>query len=375
MLKSPVRPVWAVTADDIAASFSDDYFSARNRFIDAAWAAGARLLSRPCPALGPGGQPLHMDAAWLGDPDATSVMVVSSGVHGVEGFAGSALQIDSLTRQVPPPGAAILHIHAVNPFGMAWNCLENETGVDLNRNFVDYAAPLPQNPLYDELDDVFMCPALTGPVREAAEAHRQAYIAHHGLEQYLRAAADGQRHRPGRFNFAGDAPAWSNTTLRDLVGDLTKNADRVGWVDVHTGLGDRGAGVMLVIEAGLATAMTARGWWGDFIAVPSDEFPFVPRGALVAAAPTLAPWAEVTAAALEFGTEPVERVAQSMIDRFRLTVFSSPDAPEAAQTMAEIEDCLAPGDPAWRRDVLGRGRQILEATLEGLRPGGSTRVV
>ena len=366
MLKSPPRRAWTVAASDLAEAFSEDYASARQRFVAAAQSAGAALTSYPCPALGPGGAELHMDAAWLGDADAASVMIVTSGVHGIEGFAGSAIQIDTLRRLTPPAGTAILNLHAVNPFGMAWTCLENETGVDLNRNFVDYDAPLPQNALYDELDDVFMCPDLAGPVREAADAHRDAYIARHGLERYLRAAADGQRHRPGRFNFAGDAPAWSNTAVRNAVAKLTRQARRIAWIDVHTGLGERGAGVMLVIQADDRTAAAASALWGDLIRIPSDDFPFAPQGALVAAASKMAPWAEVTAAALEFGTEPVARVAESMIERFRLTTFSSTDAPEAAQAMAEIEDCLAPGDTAWRRDVLGRGREIIDATLAGL---------
>lgn len=372
MLKSPPRRAWTIASGDLAEAFSEDYAAARRRFVAAAQAAGATLTSYLCPAAGPGGAELHMDAAWLGDADADSVMIVTSGVHGIEGFAGSALQIDTLRRRTPPAGTAILSLHAVNPFGMAWTCLENETGVDLNRNFVDYDAPLAQNELYDELDDIFMCPDLAGPVREAANAHRDAYIARHGLERYLRAAADGQRHRPGRFNFAGDAPAWSNTAVRDAVASLTRQAGRIAWVDVHTGLGERGAGVMLVIEADDRTAAAASALWGDIIRIPSDDFPFVPQGALVAAASKMTPWAEVTAGALEFGTEPVARVADSMIERFRLTAFSSPDAPEAAQAMAEIEDCLAPGDTAWRRDVLGRGREIIDATLAGLvahRPG------
>jgi len=366
VLKSPARHAWMVESSDIAFAFADDYFSSRDRFLRAADEAGATVTTLACPAVGPGDALLYMDAAWTGDPDAESLMIVTSGVHGIEGFAGTAIQIDTLGRRPPPPGVAILSIHAVNPYGMAWTCLENETGVDLNRNFVDYDAPLPQNDIYDELDEVFMCPDLAGPRRDAADARRAAYIAEHGLERYLRAAADGQRHRPGRFNFAGDAPAWSNLCLNNLVGGLARRARRIGWVDVHTGLGDRGAGVMLVIEADEAAARAAQAMWGDLIRIPSEDFPFSPKGALVAAAQAMTPWAEVVAGALEFGTEPVERVAQSMIDRFRLTAFSSVDAPEAAQAMAEIRACLAPSDEAWRRDVLGRGREIVDATLASL---------
>jgi hypothetical protein len=51
----------------------------------------------------------------------------SSGVHGVEGYAGSAVQIDFLrnyarrTSSCPlSPGDLALIVHAVNPHGMSW---------------------------------------------------------------------------------------------------------------------------------------------------------------------------------------------------------------------------------------------------------------
>ena len=112
-------------------AFAEDYFGARAKFLAAAKAVGARVTSAPCPAPGPGGETLTLDAAWPGDPAATRVMVVSSGGHGIEGFAGSAIQIDHLLRApAPPSGVAVLLIHAVNPYGMAWTCLETEDDVD-----------------------------------------------------------------------------------------------------------------------------------------------------------------------------------------------------------------------------------------------------
>ena len=69
---------------------------------------------------------------------------------GVEGFAGSAIQIQFLKERIGGPelprSFGVLLIHALNPYGFAHLRRANECNVDLNRNFVDFAQPLPENP-------------------------------------------------------------------------------------------------------------------------------------------------------------------------------------------------------------------------------------
>lgn len=67
-----------------AQSFSADYHEARDKFVASAQKAGATLRRYTCPAMGPHGETLYTDAAWLGDPNATKVLVTISGTHGVE---------------------------------------------------------------------------------------------------------------------------------------------------------------------------------------------------------------------------------------------------------------------------------------------------
>ena len=72
------------------------------------------------------------------------LVVHSSGVHGVEGFAGSGIQIAILSnfskteaaeaQSTDPDAPTIVLVHAVNPFGMAHFRRFNENNVDLNRN-------------------------------------------------------------------------------------------------------------------------------------------------------------------------------------------------------------------------------------------------
>ena len=117
--------------------FSPDYQTARSRFRDAATAAGAALHAIALGSHGPDGEALCVDIAWLGAARPRRVFMHTSGMHGVEAFTGSAVQL-ALLGAPPVPGAddALVLVHVLNPYGMAWLRRANENNVDLNRNFI-----------------------------------------------------------------------------------------------------------------------------------------------------------------------------------------------------------------------------------------------
>ena len=134
-----------------ADSFSNSYSEAREKFQEAVAAAGGRAESFKHPCFGPGGEELAADAVWFGPSDASRVLVLISGTHGVEGYCGSGAQIDWLRREefkLLPADTGVLIIHAINPYGFAWTRRVNEDNVDVNRNWVDFSAPPPANPGY-----------------------------------------------------------------------------------------------------------------------------------------------------------------------------------------------------------------------------------
>src|SRR5437868_6038091 len=97
--------------------FSGDYSTARRRFQDGAKRAGAALESLKMDAKGPSGEDLAIDIAYLGAEDPRRALLHSSGIHGVEGFAGSAIQLQLL--QDPPALAkdsALIIVHILNPY-------------------------------------------------------------------------------------------------------------------------------------------------------------------------------------------------------------------------------------------------------------------
>ena len=121
---------------DLETYFSPDYATARKRFRAAARAAGATLDAIALEARGPAGEDLTVDFARWGERDARRVLLHTSGLHGVEAYAGSAIQLAVLASPPEPPaGCALLLAHVLNPYGMAWRRRANEHNVDLNRNF------------------------------------------------------------------------------------------------------------------------------------------------------------------------------------------------------------------------------------------------
>src|SRR5437868_492059 len=103
---------------DGADYFSPDYRAARARFRATAAGCGASGETWPVRA-----EPddLTMDAAVSGADRPRRLVLVTGGLHGVEGFFGSAVQLaivtDVFTGWRPPAGAAVVLLHAVNPFG------------------------------------------------------------------------------------------------------------------------------------------------------------------------------------------------------------------------------------------------------------------
>jgi hypothetical protein len=117
--------------------FSENYEKARERFIKTANSAG--FLVTPIKIQ----DSLTMDiAVKKGAKDR--LLVHLSGVHGPEGFAGSAIQTSYMSLLNTPARQYIdstenpteIFVHAVNPYGFAFNRRVNEDNIDLNRNFL-----------------------------------------------------------------------------------------------------------------------------------------------------------------------------------------------------------------------------------------------
>jgi hypothetical protein len=351
-------------------AFSESYREARGKFLDAARTVGARVTSYPHPA---GGE-LHLDVAVLGAADAPHILVVGSGTHGVEGFAGSAAQTAWLREaRQPPSGAALVLFHAHNPWGFEQRTRVTEENVDLNRNFVDFRAPPPINAGYAEVH-----PHITPETWDEASVASvfrwlDAYRERVGEKAFSTAFNGGQySHADGIF-YGGTRAQWANTAFRRAVRDQAGGARRTALVDLHTGIGPYGEHVFVGFQVpGSPAWERCRAWWGER-AVNGQGITHAAladyTGVLSEAFAAELPHAETTTTVVEFGTRPRREMQRASMAQRWLRVHGARDPRRAAQVQAEYVEAFYPADARWRQAVLERGREVIAAGLAGIGAG------
>ncbi len=220
------------------------YDECRARFRHSAAAAGVTVASHPISAPGREGQRLTVDVAQIGAADPQRVLLVLSGVHGVEGFVGSALQCELLDRTNAtelPDDVAVVLVHAVNPWGMSWWRRQNESNVDLNRNWGRDRMQPAANAAYDEIHPL-ACPDTPElPTVDTLMATLATVVADRGVDWVRDAITAGQYTQPDGLHFGGHRTEESTAIVERVVGDRLSGADRVLTVDLHTGHGPSGA--------------------------------------------------------------------------------------------------------------------------------------
>jgi len=156
---------------------------------------------------------------------------------------------------------AVLYIHALNPYGFSHIRRVTHENVDLNRNFQDFAQPLPTNEAYRALHSLLLPP--DWPPGHENLAATQKFISEKGMTAFQAAVTRGQHEFADGLFFGGTAPTWSNTTLRHVLRTHGRQAARIAWIDIHTGLGPSGVGERIFACKDDSTALArARQWWG-----------------------------------------------------------------------------------------------------------------
>jgi hypothetical protein len=357
-------------------SFSGTYEEARRKFIAAAEAAGLAVESKVHPLRGAQGEELAMDIAREGPSDAANVLVTTSACHGVEGFCGSGVQVAMLRdaswrARARERGIAVVHVHALNPYGFSHMGRTTHENVDINRNFHDFAQALPDNAGYRELHPLLVPEQWPAPPEN--ETAIAAYVAARG-EPALQAAITGGQHEfaDGLF-FGGRAPSWSNAALREVLREQGGRAAKLAWIDFHTGLGARGVGERIYAGPNEAESIArARAWWDGGGKTPvtsifdgSSTSAFL-TGLMVQAAYEECPLAEITSIALEYGTVPIQETIMALRSEQWLKRHPEADPAFAAQLKQRIRDTFYIDTPEWKQQVLAQARQAMWQAVDGL---------
>lgn len=324
-------------------------------------------LSYPCNGNGAEGEQLATDTVWIGSPDTPNVLVLIGGTHGIEGFAGSAIQLDQLDLIAKgsvsvPTDTAILLIHALTPWGYAWQRRCDEDGVDLNRNSVDFSKPLPDNEDYRRLKDAFYLPDAAQRKIALAEFERQ-----HGRVSLEKAVSGGQYSDPAGPFYGGKTPAHGRLVCEELMRQYNLQEKDLAVIDLHTGLGSYGYGEIICDhEPDSAGAKTAGRWYGDSVTLPLlGTSSSVPKTGLLDYA-----WHAIMNdhscyVTLEFGTFSTDQLFEILLRDHQLWAQPNNQADRLAHSKVMLHH-FCPNDRAWQEMILFRARQVIAQGLQGV---------
>lgn len=355
-----------------AESFSQTYAQARAKFCEEAQGAGGALERIANPNRGPDGGDLSTDVAWFGPRTAERVLVMVSGTHGVEGFCGSGAQVDWLRRggaQSLPEGVAALLIHAINPYGFAWLRRVTEENVDLNRNWIDFDQPLPENPGYDELADAAVPTEWTPETQAASNRTLRDYGVRHGAAALQQALSGGQYRHAGGIFYGGAAPTWARRTQTDVYRAYLGQAGRIAILDYHTGLGPWGYAEPIMSDpVGSPNFRRGQAWYGGHVTSPFDgtSTSAVTAGDNLAAAPGLLAHAEVTGLALEYGVQSMPQVSQALRGDAWLHAHGDVASPAGQAIKALIREAFYGDADDWKGMVVGQSLTACRQAVAGL---------
>lgn len=351
--------------------FSSTYAEAKSRFLAAAHERNIPVRSYDHPLSGPSGEALSTDVACIGSSAASRILVLESSLHGVEGYPGSALQLACLEEIDLPhdDDVALLLVHAINPWGYAWNRRFNEDNIDLNRHFIDWDAPgTLDNPGYRDVADFIIPKDFSDEALAQSDAKLEDYRLEKGDQAFRSAIKLGQYSHPQGLYYGGLSPSWSARTVERIAGDFLRTAKVCGLIDVHTGLGPFGFGECL---SGMAPdseeGQRCSAWYGAVAHTKSPKTDYAGSAAsILDGYKRAAPWPTWTPIGLEFGTRSEKEVRDAVRFDGWLHLNRTPSNPHADAVKARMLHAYYPAEQDWRDAVMTRGMEVVRLGLAGV---------
>ncbi len=351
--------------NNILTCFSSSYFDARGKFIRAANEADLPLNSHLHPSLkGPADNELSIDVVEMIPKGATKLLVITSGLHGIEGYAGSAVQINALNQKVfcnLPQDTGVVLVHCLNPWGMAYYMRTDENNVDNNRNFLTSfeQADLPaQHPLTADAHLAYVAFPHDQKLQERFEREH--------VKELQAAFTQGQYLNPEGLFYGGREPSWTNVTWHKIIGKyIDAGYGGIIHIDIHTGLGPRGHGELISDHSREHAAFKrAQIIWGkDAITSSADGSA---ASAFITGTIDFSWPGEVTSICFEFGTIPNVRVVldaliqanHSFFDGFANTTLRN-------DAIARMKAAFCPDDPLWLASMINQCDHAFQKAIRG----------
>lgn len=310
--------------------------------------------------------------------DRERILIITSGVHGAEALASSAVQrmfMRKLAAHKERP--SVLFIHGINPYGARNFRRVTENNVDLNRNFET------TNELFETKNEGYTRiyslsnpsgPADTGTLYNrffAVVAVQQ--IITKGMSALRQAILQGQYEYPKGIYFGGNAFEPQKNLLEPLIRRAAQGKKFAATIDLHTGYGERGTTHLFpnAPESPAMKQLTDALYEGytveyaepgaNFYAVKGDFSVFVGR--------LLAPGTRYVPMVFEYGTLN-SQTTPGAIRSYHNTVLENQSAHygcasgDCSEIKRRYREMFYPSSPAWRSKIMRDSAQLFEIVLD-----------
>jgi hypothetical protein len=363
--------------------FQDSYDACREAFLeDARKAAGAFEQAELCSVQVPSSVDDHLYVDFLYIPPTDSsdkLLVLSSAVHGVEGYTGSAVQQMFEQEMLGPEllsKMGILVIHSVNPYGFKYGRRVTEHNVDLNRNSdTDPALFQIKNPGYGALYDML------NPQGEASTASLRSQFFYmiaiskmmkESMSVLRQAVLQGQYEYPEGVYFGGTDFEPQIDSLQRILPAIFEPYRTILEIDLHTGYGARRVLHLFpnpVDDPELVrqTEAVFDGYhidWGD-----TEDFYTITGGFADTFLKKIKPDATYLYMVFECGTFDTQKTfgslkaLQKIINENQGVHHGYKNSRQQEKIERELLEAYYPSSEAWRSEVLGSSRKVLGDAL------------
>lgn len=373
--------------------YSDTFEEASGKFRAAAAAAGAEYTELPVI------DDLFIGVAVLAG-DSTKLLLHVSGTHGVEGHAGSAIQLGLLgdLHWRAAEGPTVIFVHLLNPYGFRHCRRWNENNVDLNRNNLSEenwgearlrSVGRSSSSMFDAAEEKASYDRMSSILDPADPTNSDLNFCVQGLLHIFRSRGTaplrrvvtrGQFHNPTGIFFGGRKVEESHKQLADFFEqERWGSCLKVMMIDVHTGLGSvpgldyllcsdsRACRELRPLFAGVYEAERIEDLSTEGCPEDAGQAGGAYRDALRGSAKEhlhIFEGAHTLGFTQEFGTLSSDLVLRALfIENSYFQHRARADASGAAEAAALSRGAFFIETKAWKESVLSRGKSLFEHSL------------
>lgn len=335
--------------------FKATYEESRQAFLDLAAKSGGEIQSHKV-------SDLTFESLYLPPSSGKKekLLILTSGIHGIEGFTGSALQRSFLVNNhfgLKDENMGILIIHGINPFGFKNFRRVTGNNVDLNRNF-DTTDELfkTENSGYAKLYR-FLNPGFEYK-KISFYASAIKFILKFGMSNLRKAILQGQYQFPEGIFFGGKEFEPQVSIIQKEVIRVGAGYEKALLVDLHTGFGQRGK-LHLFGDRSVYIDQQCMNevFLGQSVDYGQDkDFYAVTGGFTVFMAKLFHQKAKFAGVVFEFGTIDSHKTSGSLDSLYRMV--NEKHIPDSFREM------FYPVSPEWRLKVMDQFQYALKLALK-----------